>query len=454
MQEKIEKYETIKKLGEKLFAQSNVAKTGKVIQHDIEVAKQLLIKAISALNSEVMASYFEHIIIAPELGRRIAKELEVRSSELEINKDEIEFLLWLHEIGRLVDASAYLTDELIDLRLLTDFGIPKRITETLLPLDEFKKAAISHNTVSSFFTKLTPAQRIVNLADNFGKRDEKGRLFNLKSLFTYLKSERSRYGANPNWKPEYDLLQEETVEKTMVWLAELGVDLDAVLKELHDYGPKFVIVARHGELDNPKNIVYNLDQVMDPADIIHITEYGKEQMRSLGKVIKKRKFRVKSLHFSNQTRAKESASALNEILGIQNSQEDETIRDVYAPGPYHKRLKMDDFQKMGGDAHNPELWKQYHHESPEAVINRFNNSFWTMVEELEAGETGIMVSHGDPIAWWINTQVSEKIPKPKELRNLIYPNKGEAIVVVINPQGKFFTYYFLTDPSLKKGKIY
>ena len=388
------------------------------------------------------------------MGRRIVERIEDKSYELGVRREQIEFILWLHEIGRLVNPHVYLKDELIDLRLLKDFGIPKRITDMLLPLNEFKKAAISHNAASSFFSKLTPAQRIVNLADNFGKRDGKGKLFDLKSLSMYLKTERSRYGANLNWKPEYDLLQEETVEKTIAWLAELGVDFAAVLKELHDYGPKFVIVVRHGELDNPKNIVYNLDEVMMKEDIIHISDYGRKQLEALGRVILKKKFKVGKFRYSNQTRAVESAQALNKILKVKDFKIESRLRDAYAPGGYLEGMKMDEIKKNPGFVYDNKNLNKYNHEKPQDIVRRITKVFTETVKTLEIGNTAILLSHGDPIAWWINNQVSGKLPKPKELRNLIYPNKGEAIVVVIDPQEKFFTYYFLTDPTLKKGKMY
>ena len=95
MQDKIGKYELIKKLGEELFAQSNVVRTGEVIQQDIEIAKQFLTKAITAVNPEVMASYFEHIIIAPEVGRRIIEKLEVGSLKLEVETSLTMYFFWI-----------------------------------------------------------------------------------------------------------------------------------------------------------------------------------------------------------------------------------------------------------------------------------------------------------------------------------------------------------------------
>ncbi|OGK12093.1 hypothetical protein A3C98_04080 [Candidatus Roizmanbacteria bacterium RIFCSPHIGHO2_02_FULL_37_15] len=457
MASKIGKYLLIKILGKQMFSRSNAVRTGKVTQSDIEIVKRLLIKAITTTNPEVFASYFVHVMIAPELGRRIADKLKDKSNELDVRRDEIEFLLWLHEIGRLVDPQAYLKDELIDIKLLTEFGIAKPIIEMLLPIDKFIKAATNRKSTDSLFESLTPSQRIVNLADNFGKRDEKGKLFDLKSLSKYLKTEKSRYGGNPNWKPEYDLLQESIVKNTIKWLSEIGINFDQILKSLTDYGPKFVIVSRHGELENPKNIVYNRDSVMKPEDIIHLSGYGRGQMKVLGKLIKKRKFRVSHVSHSPSTRAVESKDEMMKGLGMRDipAISIDNLDDVYAPGGYLEGINMDVFKAMGGSSNTyTHRWDKYKHEKLDHLVARIDKTFREMVKNLGIGETGILISHGDPIAAWIQHHIAGKIPEPEELQNGLYPNKGEAIVAIIDPQRKFFTHYILTDPSLKAGRRY
>ena len=74
---------------------------------------------------------------------------------------------------------------------------------------------------------------------------------------------------------------------------------------------KYIIFVRHGEPNNPKHIVYNLDEVMRKEDIIHLTVYGKKQLKALGRVIKKKGFNVVKILHSNQTRVIESSKALN-----------------------------------------------------------------------------------------------------------------------------------------------
>ena len=47
------------------------------------------------------------------------------------------------------------------------------------------------------------------------------------------------------------------------------------------------------------------------------------------------------------------------------------------------------------------------------------------------GETGILISHGDPIAWLINTLLGKKLT-PRTLTQGIYPKKGEGSVFVMD----------------------
>lgn len=217
---------------------------------------------------------------------------------------------------------------------------------------------------------------------------------------------------------------------------------------------KYIILVRHGEPDNPKNIVYNLDEVMEKEDMIHITDYGKRQLKALGKVIKKENFKVVKIRYSNQTRAVESTLALNEILKVKNIKKESKLKDVFAPGVYLEGLTMHQWKDQKGNAYDKVRWRKYNHEKPQRIIQRIDEVFWESVKNLEVDQTAVLISHGDPIAWWINHQVVGKIPNPKQLRDLIYPNQGQGIVVVLNSKNEIVKHYLLKDPNLLKGKSY
>ena len=217
---------------------------------------------------------------------------------------------------------------------------------------------------------------------------------------------------------------------------------------------KYIILVRHGEPNNPKKIVYNLDEVMKKEDINHITVDGKKQLRALGKVINQKKFRVVRIRYSNQIRAVESALEINKALKVKDAKVEPRLRDVYAPGGYLERMTMDELKRQPGNIYNRSRWRKYHHETPESIIKRFDDVFQETKNNLKSDETAILLSHGDPIAWWINFKVMNKLPDSKQLRNLIYPVQGQGLMVVLDSENKIIKHYYLKDPELLLGKSY
>lgn len=482
----LERYQKIKAIGKELFADSEVITTEIVSPRDVQRARKFLGEAAFNTNPSVWASFWEHTLITPEMGRRIADDVILKKPGL-INSLEIEFLLWLHEMGRLVTPSAYLRNDLIDQRMLIEIGIPKAII-TKLPstydlIEESTKLNLmpdqinaeiplseeQQKTCNEYFAKLTPSQRIINLADNLGKRDDKG-LFNLKSFLHYLKTQEGRY-QHSSWpsvtyadsipkngfvsrRQSATFLQSYVIEKTIDWLSEMGIDFQDIRNGLLDYGPKFILVVRHGELNNPKQIIYNRDPQMQTEDIMHLNPEGRQQMRELAKEIKKRRFRCEALVVSPEARTQESAQILKQYFPQLEITVDEKIDDVYAPGPYKKGLTMNQLREMKGNVYDRSVWEKFNHETQEEVVQRMHAVFWETADKLTVSQTGILISHGDPIGWLTNYLNTGKIPQPQELRKLIYPPKGAAVVVVVDPKGKLFTQYLMAGFNLSEGKLY
>ncbi len=477
MQDTVEKYKVLKKLGKELFAQSDVAKVGNVSSDDIEIAKEFLKRAITATNPGVLSLYFEHIIIAPELGKRIVDALGDKSYELGVRREEVEFLLWLHEIGRLVDPAEYLRNDLIEEHLLKDFGIPEELINQMPPIETMLKVVqmmnLQENQIQGqeklnseqekiardYFYLLSPTQKLIFFADKKKKKSLNGDIFNFERYITYLRTYATNY-PNSEFSDEIRgtvILTIYIIEKTISWFEALGLSYEAILDGLQNYGPKFVIVARHGIFLNPSGLIYSTDFVMKKynKEIIHLNPKGKEQMSRLGQLVKKRKFRVKQIISSPSARAVESADSLNQAFNLNNLQMNDNLDDVYVPGPVAEGMTMEEHQRLGGGSvYVDTRWASYGHETPDKIVKRLQSTFETVSNNLKTGETTILVSHGDPIAWWINHQVTGTIPDPKILRNLIYPNKGDAVVVILDPQGEWFSHYILKDASLIEGESY
>lgn len=474
----VERYDKLKALGKRLFTGIEINDPIGIVPAHVELARKFMTEGAKIANPEVWASYWEHVIIAPELGKRIAQKLLPTNSG--INPAEVEFLLWLHDIGRLVSPAAYLRNDLIGDRLLKEAGLPR---ETIAELPDIGKLMVKADELEltedqsffkedfnpdqkklaqEYFDSLTPVQRIVNLADNLGKRQD-GEIFDVEKLILYLKNQEGRYDLESHWASIHwaiprrragAVLQAYTIQKTAEWLKNSGVDINEILGKLKDYGPKFVLIARHGELDNPTNIVYNRDAIMQEP--IHLSREGAGQMQKLGDLINAKKFKPVRIYVSPETRAKESTQNLNNKLGVKSIEITDDLDDIDASGPYREGMKMDEFAKLDGNVYDKSRWEQYHHEIPEDVAERMHHTFTTLALTLSAGQTGILLSHGDPIAWLANYLDTQTIPNPKDLRDLIYPSKGDSLVTVIGPDNEVFTLYLLNENSKgeRQRKIY
>lgn len=216
---------------------------------------------------------------------------------------------------------------------------------------------------------------------------------------------------------------------------------------------KFIVLARHGEFDNPRNIFYNRDSVMKPQDIIHISNAGIDQMKELGELLNERKLTVTRIYTSPQTRTMESSKELSKALGGVEIIVDNDIDEAFAPGPYLEGMTMDEFLKNKINVYDENVWGKYSHEKPSGVIARMQRALMRIINELRNGEAAVVISHGDPIAWLINSLNEQKMPQPENLREMIYPAKGEAVLLKAEKDNKISILCILPEGK-QKGNTY
>lgn len=208
---------------------------------------------------------------------------------------------------------------------------------------------------------------------------------------------------------------------------------------------KFIILIRHGELNNPRNIVYNRDNVMRAEDNMHLSPRGIEQMKNLGRLIEEKGFKVQNIYISPEIRCQESIRYLIEGHHFSKWGIEQDLDDNYAPGPYLLGMTMDQLKEIGGNVYEGPMAKRYHHESPEQIVKRMRKAFDRAVLRLDIGETAILVSHGDPLAWLFNDIIIGYIPVPSVLRDSFYPEKGVGTVIVLGPRNKL--HHFELNPQ-------
>lgn len=216
---------------------------------------------------------------------------------------------------------------------------------------------------------------------------------------------------------------------------------------------RLVILVRHGELHNPRNITYNRDSSMRPEDIMHLSEDGRTQMMLLAKTLIGKGLKVSQIIASPEIRTQESAAELCKALGVDAFKIADDLDDSFVPGPYLEGMKTSEIKAMEGDYYWGPRWEKYNHEKPREIIERMRRAIWNMADRLKPGDAGILVSHGDPIAWVANYLISGIIPLPRDLRNHIYPTKGQALLLSLELQNRSISNYTTID-NPKEGSIY
>jgi len=204
-----------------------------------------------------------------------------------------------------------------------------------------------------------------------------------------------------------------------------------------------VIIVRHGKFLNPSGLLYNRDSVMDRKDWVHLSKEGEEQMQALAGIIKSHKFQVTTIWTSPSSRARESADVLARTFGLSGSKVVDALDDLLSPIPYQQKMTTEELEKRKGNVY--ELAK----ETPGEVLIRTKQTLIALANTLKQGETGIMVSHGDPTAWLLRDIIQGTLPSPKDLRSALYLPKAGASAIFLSQNQTPLAVHFLTNLNEK-----
>jgi broad specificity phosphatase PhoE len=197
---------------------------------------------------------------------------------------------------------------------------------------------------------------------------------------------------------------------------------------------RHIIIARHGALNNPNGILYNRDTVMRPEDIMHLSETGKTGVQELAKAIKDGGYNCVVLYTSPEIRAIESSQILAKTLGIAGTETIDELDDVLCPAPYLAKMSIRDLENRGGDLYD------LCQEKPDDIVRRMEPVFWNLAGKLQNGETGIIMSHGDPTALLLHKLINHTVPEPKKLRDNLYLPKSGAVAITIGENRKITSW--------------
>lgn len=233
-----------------------------------------------------------------------------------------------------------------------------------------------------------------------------------------------------------------------------------------------IYLVRHGNTKN-NGMLYNLDQYTEGKPV-EIDEQGKEQMRVIADIITARGVKISHLFASDQLRTRQSLTALRQQLIIRGSIEEAVVenymaelRDVDAAATMALAkskggMAMEDFKKATrGNIYEGEFSRFvdkefgmiYENESLETVRQRMLSVFGKIIGARKPDDSlyAVILGHGDSLRALISGLEAPHLPLlPSHYPQLTekgYLEKGEALEVVLNLQGKMVKNTRLPDPN-------
>ena len=205
-------------------------------------------------------------------------------------------------------------------------------------------------------------------------------------------------------------------------------------------GNTVVFLIRHGEIDNPRNIIYGSNIEMQLANT------GKDQMQRLAAKILKSGNVPSKIFSSPLQRTMESSNILASIWGISDIQVEEDLKDSYVPAlagqPTSVLAKL---RSKGEDAYSDELRKQGN-ESRQDIATRMFRAYQKAISNIS--DSIALVSHGDPILFLLyklENPDSSEIPMADIIKNTIdYLSKGHAWKLLLDEKANLLSKEIIT----------
>ncbi|HSW89393.1 MAG TPA: histidine phosphatase family protein [Patescibacteria group bacterium] len=468
-------------LGSQLFANLRWEFRGKITEEAVGKTHELLSRSIEEIAPPVWAVLHEHVLMAPTLGRAFADEInsKKKGKGIRFDKNALVAALELHEIGSVANSSSYFHKDYVGEWIQKKSGVPEKILTIIQSMEELMRLGKVMNfsekqlafkeklsmdqeaVVKTYVRSLSLEQMVFILSDNLSKRGSDGQLFTVQGFRQYLETQEERYKPAPEplvklqgltswpsttftgrkegstsamYRRSGAVLQLCAVELIIERLQnEFGLKYETIRQELNGKGSKIVVLVRHEKVNNPDNIVYNLD---NNSRVMHLEPQAKERLEKLATTLKLRKFVPAIFINSPQTRAVETAQILQQILGVAQLETDERLSDARSPGPYETGLPLDVFREQGPDIFDADAWAGYNHEKRGEVEHRMNASLDDIIDKLKPGQIGMLVSHGTPLELLLHNLTGKEAGMPET---------GSATVVVFDAKGEVFTHYRIRE---------
>jgi len=202
--------------------------------------------------------------------------------------------------------------------------------------------------------------------------------------------------------------------------------------------------VRHGEVDNPDNIVYGRVDVP-------LSQYGFAQMLQAGKNLYERGIKPDVIYSSPLTRALQSAREIGNAFLDVAIVTDERFIEGYMPGLAH--YKIDWLNAIGGDIYDRPKLSHLVIERPTSYVRRYHDAIRSILREHPGGVIFAIV-HGHPMAFTKYHLLNPGFPLPKvsELKSSgIYPEKGQPWKAVVDANSKLLEHDIIVFDEVRRG---
>ncbi|TSC85047.1 MAG: hypothetical protein G01um101413_431 [Parcubacteria group bacterium Gr01-1014_13] len=205
-----------------------------------------------------------------------------------------------------------------------------------------------------------------------------------------------------------------------------------------------IFLIRHGDLENPKGIIYD--------GTISLSEFGKEKMRVLGRIFRKSGVVPDVVVSSDFLRAMQSsAEIMSNYPGLNLSIEpDPRLQDPDSPDMFGRSLVW--LAEIIDPYTHPAL-QNLRIERPPSFTARMVAAIKDILAKYQ-GKTVFVVSHGDPTAFamWQLLNPGKSLPSLRELKNekgrVMYLEKGEAWRVLFDDAGNVIEHEHISTRKI------
>lgn len=207
-------------------------------EEDVVRTRTSIMDCAKFAHPKVFPGFWEHLCLVSIYARRIASKAEIE----DLDPIEAECLGLKHDLGKLVAPDRYYRADLLHGLMDREIGVRTQLSAKLPPIGRIigRKPA---RTAIKGIEDMSFAQRVMDVADNLGKRNADGTLFSPEQMVTYVTCQPDRY-KRATWpsvrfglyKLEKDGKQDfatNLVLEEIKWLEEeFGIDFKALREEV------------------------------------------------------------------------------------------------------------------------------------------------------------------------------------------------------------------------------